>query len=96
MARPPSEVSLYLKFMSRAVSHIVLMTPSRETFAKSGVLCKAKLGSSDRFDRPHRISFDTGDLDQPTDRVTGHSKVMLHRNFGGHQRLALTSARGFR
>lgn len=32
-ANPPSAVSLYLKFMSFAVSHIVLITPSRETRA---------------------------------------------------------------
>src|ERR1700761_7947355 len=40
-ARPPSEVSLYLLFMSWAVFHIVLMTASRETLAKSGVLWRA-------------------------------------------------------
>src|SRR5450755_1965358 len=40
-ARPPSDVSLYLLFISRAVSHMVRITASRETFAKSGMLCKA-------------------------------------------------------
>src|SRR5690606_31499769 len=41
MARPPSAVSLYLWFISTAVSHMVFTTASKETFAKSGVLCRA-------------------------------------------------------
>ena len=40
-ARPPSAVSLYLLFISCAVSHMVLITASSETLAKSGVLCNA-------------------------------------------------------
>src|SRR5579863_8921354 len=41
IASPPSEVSLYLLFISSAVSHMVRMTASRDTFAKSGILCRA-------------------------------------------------------
>src|SRR6185437_12133053 len=40
-ARPPSAVSLYLWFISSAVSHIVFTTASREMRAFSGLLCRA-------------------------------------------------------
>ena len=42
MARPPSEVSLYFEFISWAVSHIVLITLSRETFADAGFPSNAR------------------------------------------------------
>jgi hypothetical protein len=41
IARPPSEVSLYLLLISRAVLHMVFITLSSETIPKSGVLCRA-------------------------------------------------------
>jgi len=88
MAKPPSEVSLYLKFMSRAVSHIVLMTPSRETFAKSGVLCNANCEAVIALIAPIVFLSIQGIWTSPP----MGSQVMFHCNFGCHQRLTLTSA----
>ena len=44
-AKPPRAVSLYLKSMSLAVSHMVFITLSKETTATSGSLLMAQLAA---------------------------------------------------
>ena len=54
-ASPPWEVSLYLVFMSWAVSHMVLMTASRLTLALVGSLSSAILAAVMAFTAPMEL-----------------------------------------
>ena len=46
--------------------------------------------------RPHRVTFDTGYLDQAPDRIAREAEVVLHSNLGRLQDLLRAPAKDFR
>ena len=46
------------------------------------ITAQREAGGRDRFDCAQPVAFNTGHLNQPFDRITGHTQMMLKRNFG--------------
>ena len=70
------------------------ITSSSDTRASAGWRSSASLRRRDRLDRAHRVALDARDLHQPAHRVAREPEVVLHRDLGGHQRLARAPAVG--
>ena len=76
-ANPPSEVSLYLEFISLAVSAIAVTVVSKSTRAVNRNLIAGDHEPGPRLDGAEGASLDARHLHESGDRVAGHAQVMF-------------------
>ena len=81
-AKPPREVSLYLSFMSRPVSRMVLITLSSETWCLPS-LFKAMRLALIALTEPIALRSMQGICTRPPIGVAGEAEVVLHADLGG-------------
>ena len=82
-ARPPSDVSLYLEFISLAVSAIAFTVVSKSTRRFGRDLVARDHEAGPRLDRAERAALDARHLHEAGDRIAGHAEVVLQRRLRG-------------